>query len=86
MIADTLATECDEIMLVMDIVSTKKTNLIARKQTNTIATNVMSTPSINCHSKKVNDCYILHAVLSVIILLLIISIIWYHYPKQEGTI
>ena len=45
-IADTLATECDEIIFVMDIVSTKKTNLIARKQTNAIATNVTSTPSI----------------------------------------
>ena len=38
----------------------------------TIATNVKSTASINCHSKKVKDCYILHTVLLVIILLLII--------------
>ena len=51
----------------MDIVSTKKTNPIAR--------NVMSTASINCHRKKVRDCYILHTVLLVIILLLIIIII-----------
>ena len=45
----------------MDIASTKITN--------TIATNV----SINCHNKKVRykvDCYILHIVLVVIILLL----------------
>ena len=45
----------------MDIASTKITN--------TIVTNV----SINCHNKKVRykvDCYILHTVLVVIILLL----------------
>ena len=54
-IADTLVTECDEIVFIMNIVSTKKTN--------TIATNVTSTASINCHSKKVRDCYILHTVL-----------------------
>ena len=34
----------------MDIVSTKKTNAIV--------TNVKSTASINCHNKKVRDCYI----------------------------
>ena len=43
----------------MDIVTTKKTN-------------VMSTPSINCHNIKVRDCYILPTVLLAIILLLII--------------
>ena len=59
--------KCDEIITVMDIVSTKKTN--------TTAKNVMSTAPINCHSKKVRDCYILHTVLLVIILLLIITII-----------
>ena len=36
--------ECDEIIIAMDIVSTKKTN--------TIETNVTSTSSINFHSKK----------------------------------
>ena len=41
-ISDTSVTECDEIVIVMDIVSTKKTN--------TIATNLTSTASINCHS------------------------------------
>ena len=35
----------------MDIVSIKKTN--------TIAANVTSAASINCHSKKVKDCYTL---------------------------
>ena len=69
--------ECDEITTVMDIVSTKMTN--------TIETNVASTASINCHSKKVRDCYILHTVLLVIILLLIIIIICYHYAKQKSN-
>ena len=68
--------ECDEITNVMDIVSTKMTN--------TIETNVTSTASINCHSKRVSDCYILHTVLLVIILLLIIIINCYHYVKQKG--
>ena len=51
-VADTSVIECDEVTTVMDIASTKKTN--------TIATNVTSTASINCHSKKVRDCYIWH--------------------------
>ena len=58
--ADTSVISCHEILSVMDIVSTKMTN--------TIATNVTK----NCHSKKVRhkiDCYILHTVLLVIILL-----------------
>ena len=62
-----LVTECDEIITVVDILSIKKTN--------TIATNVTSTPLINCHSKIVGYCYILHTVLLVIILLLITTII-----------
>ena len=68
-------TECDEIIIVMNIVSTKKT----------IATNVMSTASINCHSIKVRDCYILHTALLAVILLLIITIC-YHYAKRKGII
>ena len=71
-------TECDEIIIVMDNVSTKKTN--------TIAANVTSTGSINSDRKKVRDCYILHTVLLAIILLLIIVIISYHYAKQKDTI
>ena len=74
-IANTSVIECDELVTVTDIVSTKKAN--------TIATNVMSTASINCHSKKVRDCYILHTVLLVIILLLIITIIFCHYVKKK---
>ena len=70
--------ECDGIIIVMDIVSTKNTN--------TIATNVTSTASINWHSKEVRDCYILHTVLLAIILILIITIICYHYAKQKGII
>ena len=54
-IGDISVIECDEIITVMDTVSTKITN--------TIATNVTSTASINCHSKKVIDCSILHTVL-----------------------
>ena len=45
----TSLTKCDGIISVMDIVSTKKTN-------------VTSTPSINCHSIKVKDCHIFHTV------------------------
>ena len=59
-VADTSVKKCDEIVTVMEIVSTEKTN--------TIATNVTSTASINCHTKKVRDCYILNTVLLVIIL------------------
>ena len=58
----------------MDIISTNTTN--------SIAANV----SINCHTKQVRykiDCYILHAVLLAIILLLIINIICYQYAKHR---
>ena len=58
--------------------------IVSAKMTNTIATNVTSTASINCHSKKVRDWYILHAVLLVIILLLVVIIICYYYAKQKG--
>ena len=70
---------CDEIIIsVMHIASTKYTN--------TIATNVTSTVSIMCHSKKLRyqtDCYILLTILLVIILLLTINIICYHYAEQK---
>ena len=49
-------TDYDEIVIAMDIVSTKKIN--------TIATNVTSTASIKCYSKKVRDYYILHSFIS----------------------
>ena len=66
-IADNSVMECDEIITVMDIVSTKMTN--------TIATNVTSSASINCHSKRVRDCYILHKVFLAIILLILMILI-----------
>ena len=72
-IADTSATDCDELIIVMDISSTKKTN--------TITTNVLSTASTNCRIKKVRDCYIFHTFLLAIMLLLIIIIICYYYAK-----
>ena len=75
-IADTSVTEFDEIIIVMDNVSTKKIN--------TIGTSVRSTASITCHSKKVTDSYISHTVLLAIVLLLIITIIFYHYPNKKA--
>ena len=69
--------ECDEIVIVMDIVLTRRTNTIAR--------NVKSTALVNYDSKKVRDCYILHTVLLVIMLLLIITICYY-YEKQKRAI
>ena len=71
-------TKCDEIVIVMNNLSTKNTNTITR--------NVTSTASINCHSKKVTDCYILHTVSLMIILLLIVTTICYQYAKQKGII
>ena len=79
-------TECDEIKLVINNVPTKKTNTIVTKRENTISKNVTSTASINCHSTFERDFYILHTVLKVIILLLIITIICYHYAKQISII
>ena len=70
--------ECNEIIIVMNTLSTKKTN--------TIAANVTSTASTNCHNKNVRVCYILLTVFLVIILLLIIIIICYYYAKQKGII
>ena len=52
---------------------------VSTKKTNTIATNVTSTASINCRSKKVKDCYILHTVLLIIIIIC-------YYVKQKRTI
>ena len=51
--------------------------------TNAIAINVTK----NCHSEKVRyklDCYNLYKVLLAIILLLIITIICYHYAKHRS--
>ena len=67
-------TECDEIIIVMDIVSTKETNA---KSTNVTKT---------CNIKKARDYYIFHTVLLAIVLLLVIAIICYHYAKQKSII
>ena len=48
-VVDTSVTECDEVITVMDNVSTKKTN--------TLATNVTSTASTSGHSQKVRLLY-----------------------------
>ena len=77
-VADTSVTECDEIVIFMYIISIKRTN--------TIATYITSNPSINCCSKKVRDCYILHTVLLMTILILTIIIICYYYVKQKVAI
>ena len=69
-------TECDKIIIATDTVSTKNIN--------NITTNNTSAASLNPHSKQVRDCYILHRVLLVIILLLMITITCYHYAKQIG--
>ena len=65
---DNSVTLCDEIMYATDSVST----------------NVTNTVSINSDDSKVRykmDCYIFHNFLLVIILLIIIALIWYHYTK-----
>ena len=65
---------CNEIISVLDVVSTKTTN--------TIAINV----PINYGGRKIRlkiDCYILHRVLLLIILLLLITVTSYHYTKKH---
>ena len=50
--------------------------------------NVMSTVSTNFH-KKVRykmDCFILHTVLLVVILVYRIAIIWHHYAKYRSKL
>ena len=66
---------CDEIISVMDIVSTKMTNTIA-------TTNVTR----NCHSKKVRHCYIFYTVLVAIILLLIIATIMQKIDRNKKAL
>ena len=73
-IADTSVIECDKIISVVDIVTTKTTNTIAKNAAK------------YCDNKKKRhkfDCYILCTALSAIILLLIIIIICYHYARQK---
>ena len=54
-------------------------DFVSTKMTNTIATNVTK----NCHIKKVRNCYVLHTVLLMIILLLVNAITCYHYAKTK---
>ena len=73
---------CDEIVYVIDTVSTNVVNTVSRNKTNTISTNV----STNFNGKNIRlkmDCYILHTVLLVTVLLFIITIICYHYTKHR---
>ena len=74
-VADNSVIAYDEIISVMDIISTKMTN--------TLATNVL----INRHNKKVRyeiDCYILQTVLLVIILVSTVIIICDHYARHRS--
>ena len=60
------------------------TNNASKNVRNTIPKNVASNASINSDDKKVTyeiDCYILHIVWLMIILLSIIAIICYHYTN-----
>ena len=73
-IADTSVITCDEVISVIDIVSTKMTKYYSK--------NV----SIHPDRKKVRykfDCYLLHAVLLTTILLLMITIVCYHYAMHK---
>ena len=66
---------CNEIISVLDVVSTKTTN--------TITINV----PINYDGRKIRykiGCYILHRVLLLIILLLLITVTCYHYTKNRS--
>ena len=68
--ANTSVTKCDKIVIVMKNLSIKKTNAIT--------TNITTAALSNFYSKNVRDCYILHALLLVLILLLIaVSIFCY---------
>ena len=76
---------CDEIINIMDSVSTDVTNTLSTNETNIIPANITSTVSINSNDKKARykmDCYILLTFLLVIILLFIVAIICYHYAKH----
>ena len=48
-------TECDQILIALDNVSTKKINTIAKKKDKYYSKNFTSVVLINCLSKKVRD-------------------------------
>ena len=54
--------------------------ILLTKNTNAMAINV----SINCHTKKLRDCYILHTVLLATILVLIVIISCYYYAGYRS--
>ena len=86
-IIDSSVILCDEILNTTDSVSTNVTKTISTSMLDTISTNVASTVSINSGDKKVRykiDCYILHTVLLLIILIFIIAIISYRYAKYRS--
>ena len=78
-VGDNSEAGCDEIIILMDIISPKKTNIIATKNT------YITSTTLTNYSKKVRDCSICHTVLLVMILVLIIFICYY-YVKQKGTV
>ena len=79
-IADTSVIPCDEIKYVMDIVSTNVAKTIPINVTNTVPTNFHKKPRYKM------DCYILHTVLLVIILLFTIGITCYHHEKRKSKL
>ena len=85
-IADTSVIVCDEVINASDIAPTKMTNNISANVTNTLPTNVMSNVPTKFSNKKVRytmDCYNLHIVLLVIMLLFMFAITCHHYSKHE---
>ena len=76
--ADTSVIKCDEIVIVINNLSTKKIN--------TITTNVTSTALINWHSKKVRESYILHTVFLITVTLLIAVSICCYLIKYQTNI
>ena len=77
-IADDSVIVCDEIINVMNNVSTNVTNTISTNLTNTIPTNVTSTILMNYY-----EVY-LDMFLLVTILLFMIVNICYHYEKHKS--
>ena len=60
-------------------------DIVSANAANTISINVICTKSINSDNKDIRqkmDCYILHTLSIVIMLLFMIAIIFYHYAKD----
>ena len=74
---------CNEIINAADHVSTN----VSASVTSTVSINAVNPVSMNFDDKKIGykiNCYILHTVLLVVILLNIIAIICYHYAKHRS--